>query len=273
MSLSLTTKTEIKVLRSTVDTQPAMDVHGLSIGYGSQYCLCDVNLRIPANRITAIVGPSGCGKSSFLSSLNRTGELQSGWKSEGEVSLFQQSIFSGGYPVRELRRRVGMISQRPNPFPFSIRKNIELGLREHGFPKKEWNQIIEKKLREVGLWEEVSSRLDRSALQLSGGQQQRLCIARAMALRPSILLFDEPCSALDPVSTTTIENLLARLKESATVVIVTHNLAQARRVADQVAMFWYEDGVGKLVEVAPTEEFFENPKHSGTKQFLTGVCG
>jgi len=263
---------------STVDelqdpVSVAIRVKGLSVWYGAQKCIDSADLEIPSNQVTAIVGPSGCGKSSFLSSLNRTGELQRGWKTTGAIELFGRSVYTAPFPLRQLRKDVGMISQRPNPFPFSIRKNFELGLREHGFPKKDWNGIIADRWAEVGLWDEVSSRLGNSAMQLSGGQQQRLCIARAMALGPKVLLFDEPCSALDPGSTAKIENLLGRLKASATVVIVTHNLAQARRVADQVAMFWYEDGVGKLVEVAKTKDFFENPMHPATQKFLAGDCG
>lgn len=237
--------------------------------------LRDVSLRMPAGEITAIIGPSGCGKSSFLSCLNRMCDLVPGARVEGSVYVDGEDILQPGVDVRALRRRVGMIFQRPNPFPLSIRRNLELPLREHGLArtKPELDELVEAALRDVGLWDEVKDRLGGAALKLSGGQQQRLCLARALALNPRVLLLDEPCSALDPLAGGVVEDLIARLRGRYTLVVVTHNLAQARRIADHVALFWHRDGAGRLVEADATEALFERPREDITRAYIRGERG
>ncbi|MEX2365455.1 MAG: phosphate ABC transporter ATP-binding protein, partial [Pseudohongiellaceae bacterium] len=231
------------------DPTPHLHVENLSIHYGNQTVLEDVSLDIYKGCITALIGPSGCGKTSFLSSLNRLTDLIPAARVSGSIYIEDQDIHSAQMDVMSLRRRVGMIFQRPNPFPLTIRRNLELPLREHGIKnREELAGRIEQVLREVGLWQEVCDRLDTPALQLSGGQQQRLCIARALVLQPEILLMDEPCSALDPVASAVVEELIGRLRNRYTVVIVTHNLAQARRIANYAAFFWMKEHTGKLIE-------------------------
>ncbi len=267
------------VTLSTSSTNPAssgtaISIRDLSISYGDFEAIKDVNLEIEAGSVTALVGPSGCGKSSFLHALNRLTDLVPTCRVAGSVCFGEgEAIYGRGIDVLALRRKVGMVFQKPNPFPQSIRRNFEIPLREHGVPKKEVSGIIEQCLRDVGLWEEVRDRLDRSAMKLSGGQQQRLCIARALALDPKVILFDEPCSALDPITSSVVEDHIAALRERVTVVIVTHNLAQARRISDRIAVFWIRDGVGTIVEKGVTAEVFANPQDASARCYLEGVCG
>ena len=256
------------------DHKVAVETHELSVAYAGRVVLKDVSLKIARSKITATIGPSGCGKTSFLQSLNRIGDMIAGCTVTGQVTMDGANILEPSTDLVSLRRRVGMIFQKPNPFPLSIRKNIQLALREHRIgDRDEIDSITERVLRDVGLWDEVSDRLDSSALKLSGGQQQRLCIARALALSPEVLLFDEPCSALDPVASRVVEALIGSLRKQTTIVIVTHNLAQARRIADNVAMFWYENGTGALVEFGTSQTIFENPRSPITAAYVQGTEG
>ncbi len=246
----------------------------MSLAYGDQRVLDNVTLTINRGCITALIGPSGCGKTSFLSSLNRLTDMLPGCRVEGTIRIGDFDVRASQADVVQLRRRVGMIFQKPNPFPLSIRKNLELPLREHGVRSRaERASIIEWALRDVGLWDEVSDRLDTPAQQLSGGQQQRLCFARALALRPEVLLLDEPCSALDPISSDVIEQLIRSFRGRFTVVIVTHNLAQARRMADFAAFFWMNNGTGRLVEFGSNRQIFETPQDPLTAAYVNGKTG
>lgn len=240
----------------------------LSIYYGEKCALHEVTAEVPTGSITALVGPSGCGKSSFLMSLNRLLDLIPSARMEGEAEVLGTDIFGTSIDLASLRQRVGMVFQKPNPFPFSIRKNLELGLKHYGEKRGIREEIVETVLRQAGLWEEVASRLDESALNLSGGQQQRLCVARALALRPEILLMDEPTSSLDPDGVIRMERLIGSLKGSYTILIVTHNLAQARRLADYVLFFGWENGRGKLIESGSKERMFHNPLRPETRSYL-----
>lgn len=252
----------------------SMSACDVSVSYGGRLSLSRVSLAFERNRITAVIGPSGCGKSTFLATLNRMTDLIPGCAVSGRVLLDGQDVRGASVDPRVLRCRVGMIFQRANPFPLSIRRNIEMPLKEHGIASAaERSERMEAVLREVGLWNEVKDRLEKPALALSGGQQQRLCIARAMALRPAVLLMDEPCSALDPLSSAVVEDLMVRLRDACTLVVVTHNLAQARRVADSVALFWSADGVGRLVEHGPTAQVFEQPRDDLTASYINGHRG
>ncbi len=251
-----------------------IQTESLSVHYGSHAAIKNASVRMEKGNITAIVGPSGCGKSSFLSALNRMTDLIPNALISGKITIDCCDIHSSEQSPIELRRCVGMIFQKPNPFPMSIRKNIEVALREHGEKSKaRLREITRQVLMDVGLWEEVENRLDHSALQLSGGQQQRLCIARALALKPQVLLMDEPCSALDPIASAKVEQLIENLKGKYTIIIVTHNLAQAKRIADQVAVFWSVDGCGELIEFADCKKIFESPESSVTAQYLRGASG
>jgi len=253
---------------------PLIETHALSVCYGEKVALRDVSLAINRGCVTAIVGPSGCGKTSFLHALNRLTDLVPGCRVGGSILLDGRAVAGNGTDVVALRRRVGMIFQTPAPFPFSIRRNIDLPLREHGIgPRDERQRIIEHALRDVGLWDEVCDRLDSPAAALSGGQQQRLCIARALALTPRVILCDEPCSALDPMSSATVEDLIASLRGRYTVVVVTHNLAQARRIADHVAVFWTRDGASTLVETGTAEQIFRSPRDELTAAYIGGMRG
>lgn len=248
-------------------------IRGLSIFYAMREVVRGVSLHVPTGKITALVGPSGCGKTSVLSALNRLSDEIPGARVEGQVLLGGEDIRAGMAPAR-LRRRVGMIFQKPNPFPLSIEENVQLALREHG--ERDRGRLAEKTrqaLQDVGLWEEVHGRLKEPALELSGGQQQRLCIARALALKPEVLLMDEPCSALDPLALAVVENTILRLRGSYTIVIVTHHLAQARRIADELAVFWMQGGVGVLLESGAAAELFERPRDETTRAYLQGSCG
>lgn len=254
--------------------EPVIATKKLKLAYGPNTVLDDITLEIPAKQITALVGPSGCGKTSFLLTLNRLIDLVPNAKMGGDIFLGNQNLATEKVNLIQLRRQVGMIFQKPNPFPFSIRRNIELPLKEHGMKSStQREETLQRSLKDVGLWPEVKDRLDSSATALSGGQQQRLCIARAIALKPKILLMDEPCSALDPISSGIVEDLIRQLRENYTVAIVTHNLAQARRISDFTAMFWVIGGVGRLIEFGRTKDLFENPREEITASYIAGLRG
>lgn len=265
---------QVREALNCCEPSPHIQVSDLSISYGSKIILNEVSLEINRGCITALIGPSGCGKTSFLSSLNRMTDLIPDCKVDGQIKFNGLNLRAPTLNVLGLRREVGMIFQRPNPFPMSIRKNIEIPLREHGFRDKSYiAEKIQKVLIDVGLWHEVHDRLDASALTLSGGQQQRLCIARALALEPSILLMDEPCSALDPISSMKIEELILELRGKLTVVIVTHNLAQAKRIANYAAFFWMTERTGKLIEFGRCHTLFESPANDLTAAYIAGTRG
>lgn len=246
-------------------------VHDLRFYYGAKRALEDINIVIPANRVTAFIGPSGCGKSTFLRTLNRMNDIIAGTRVEGDVLIDGRNIYERGTDVVALRRRVGMVFQKSNPFPKSIFENVAYGLRLNGMARNrsELQGLVEESLRAAAIWDEVKDRLHEPALALSGGQQQRLCIARALAIRPDVLLMDEPASALDPIATQRIEELIFQLKSDYTVVIVTHNMQQAARVSDHTAFFW----LGRLVEFGPTDRIFTNPTEKLTEDYVTGRCG
>jgi len=248
-------------------------VERFSLYYGAFRALREVSVQIPANHITAIIGPSGCGKSTFLRTLNRMNDLIPNVRVEGAVRIDGQDILAGD--VVELRRRVGMVFQRPNPFPKSILDNVAYGPRAHGLrDRAKLAEIVERSLRDAALWDEVKDDLRKSALALSGGQQQRLCIARALAVEPEILLMDEPASALDPLATLKIEELIQTLKQRYTIVIVTHNMQQAARASDYTAFFMMdEERAGRLVEFGPTRQLFTTPRDKRTEDYITGRFG
>ena len=247
-----------------------MTVQGLDLWYGDHQALHDISLNIPEKSITALIGPSGCGKSTFLKTLNRMNDLIPGVKITGDVRYRDQDIFAPGTDVNELRREIGMVFQKPNPFPMSIYDNIAYGPRTHGIKNRaRLDEIVEKSLRGAAIWDEVKDRLKKNALGLSGGQQQRLCIARALAVEPEVLLMDEPTSALAPISTSKIEELAMQLKEQYTIVIVTHNMQQAVRISDHTAFFL----LGELVEYGETEKLFSQPQDKRTEDYITGRFG
>lgn len=251
-----------------------LQIRDLAVAYHGIQVLSGVSLDVYRGCITALIGPSGCGKSSFLACLNRLTDLLPGARASGEVRLDGQNILAPGQNLKQLRQRIGMIFQKPNPFPLSIRRNLELPLLELGIRNKaEINRRIENVLRDVGLWAEVDGRLNSPATRLSGGQQQRLCIARALILEPEILLMDEPCSALDPLSSAVVEDLILRLQGRYTVIIVTHNLAQARRIANFAAFFWVTEQSGKLIEFNRCQSLFEAPRDPLTEAYIAGVKG
>lgn len=261
-------------VQSLEQPQSLLQTTNLSLHYGLKPAFRDVSLVAPAGSITALVGPSGCSKTSFLSCLNRLTDLIPGAQVSGQIRIGDRDIRQPSLNLIALRRRVGMIFQKPNPFPLSIWKNLALPLREHGLGNRhQVDQIIETTLQDVGLWDEVKDRLKAPALKLSGGQQQRLCIARALVLKPEILLMDEPCSALDPLASGIVEDLIARLRQRYTVIIVTHNLAQARRIADYTALFWVQEGAGQLVEHGATQQIFEAPQVELTAAYVGGMRG
>jgi len=239
----------------------------LNLWYGEKQALKDISLKIPEKRITALIGPSGCGKSTFIRCLNRMNDLVAKIRIEGQVLYDDVDIYGKDVDVVELRKRIGMVFQKPNPFPMSIYDNIAYGPRIHG--QKNVDKIVVRSLKESALWEEVSERLDQPALGLSGGQQQRLCIARTLAMRPDVILFDEPCSALDPISTGKIESLMETLKDDYTQVIVTHNMQQAARISDCTAFFL----LGEIIEVGETKRIFEVPEMKSTEDYITGRFG
>ena len=247
-----------------------MTVQGLNLWYGDHQALHDISRNIPEKSITALIGPSGCGKSTFLKTLNRMNDLIPGVKITGDVRYRDQDIFAAGTDVNELRREIGMVFQKPNPFPMSIYDNIAYGPRTHGIKNRaKLDEIVEKSLRGAAIWDEVKDRLKKNALGLSGGQQQRLCIARALAVEPEVLLMDEPTSALDPISTSKIEELAMQLKEQYTIVIVTHNMQQAVRISDRTAFFL----LGELVECDDTQQLFSQPQDQRTEDYITGRFG
>ena len=247
-----------------------MTVQGLDLWYGDHQALHDISMNIPEKSITALIGPSGCGKSTFLKTLNRMNDLIPGVKITGDVRYRDQDIFAPSTDVNELRREIGMVFQKPNPFPMSIYDNIAYGPRTHGIKNRaRLDEIVEKSLRGAAIWDEVKDRLKKNALGLSGGQQQRLCIARALAVEPEVLLMDEPTSALDPISTSKIEELAMQLKEQYTIVIVTHNMQQAVRISDHTAFFL----LGELVEYGETEKLFSQPQDKRTEDYITGRFG
>ncbi len=247
-----------------------LSVQDLCLWYGSHQALTNINIEIPEKSITALIGPSGCGKSTFLKTLDRMNDLIPDVKITGSVRYKGEDIFDPSVDVSELRRQVGMVFQKPNPFPMSIYDNIAYGPRTHGMKNKaKLDEIVEQSLRGAAIWDEVKDRLKKNALGLSGGQQQRLCIARALAVEPDVLLMDEPTSALDPISTSKIEELAMELKEKYTIVIVTHNMQQAVRISDHTAFFL----LGELVEYGETEKLFSQPRDKRTEDYITGRFG
>jgi len=247
----------------------------LSVYYGKFRALNQISLNIPENRITALIGPSGCGKSTLLRSFNRMNDLVQGSRVEGQVLLNGKNIYDPDVDVVDIRQRVGMVFQKPNPFPMSVFDNVAYGPRLYGIRKKQiLENIVERSLRQAAVWEDVKDKLNQSGMALSGGQQQRLCIARAIAVEPAVILMDEPASALDPISTLKIEDLMESLKEDYTIVIVTHNMQQAARVSDFTAFLMIdEDRSGTLVELGPTEQIFTNPQNQQTEDYVTGRFG
>jgi phosphate transport system ATP-binding protein len=257
-------------MSDTLANKTKIDVQNLNFYYGSVQSLFDLNLNIPERMVTALIGPSGCGKSTFLRTLNRMNDIIEGTRLEGTVLIDGINIYNNGTDVVTLRKKVGMIFQKSNPFPKSIFDNIAFGPKIHGVKdKRKLREIVEKSLINAALWDEVKDRLDKNAMGLSGGQQQRLCIARALAVEPEVILMDEPASALDPKSTSRIEDLIAQLKKEYTIVIVTHNMQQASRVSDYTAFFY----LGKLIEYSETTEIFTNPKLKETDDYISGKFG
>jgi phosphate transport system ATP-binding protein len=251
----------------------------LSVWYGTSLALKDITINIPRNRITALIGPSGCGKSTLLRCFNRMNDLIPGARMEGQITFDDDDIAAPGVDAVALRRRIGMVFQKPNPFPKSIYQNVAWGARINGY-KGDMDDLVEKSLRRAALWDEVKSKLHRSGLELSGGQQQRLCIARTLAVEPEVILMDEPCSALDPISTARVEDLMDDLKADYTIVIVTHNMQQARRVSDMTACMMLDEAsigngnrTGIVVEFSPTEILFTKPKDPRTEAYITGRIG
>lgn len=242
-----------------------------NLWFGKDHILKNISINIEKNKVTAVIGPSGCGKSTFVKSINRMNDLIPGCKTDGEISFDGfDNIYSKDVDVYDLRKQIGMVFQNPNPFPMSIRDNITYGPKIHGIKdKKKLDEIVKSSLIAASLWDEVKDRLDAMALGLSGGQQQRLCIARALSIHPDIILFDEPCSALDPISTSKIEDLILDLAEKYTIIIVTHNMQQAARVSDNTAFFL----LGELVEYGDTSEIFETPRDKRTETYITGKFG
>ena len=247
-----------------------MEINNLNLYYGDHQALYDVSLSVPEHNVVALIGPSGCGKSTFLRTLNRMNDLIDGVNIDGEIALDGENIYQDDVDLVNLRKRVGMVFQRPNPFPMSIYDNVAYGCRVHGLKdKKKLDEIVEKSLRGAALWDEVKDRLNASAMGMSGGQQQRLCIARVMAVEPEVVLMDEPCSALDPISTMKIEELVAEIKQQYTIVMVTHNMQQAARVSDYTAFFLN----GKLIEHDETNVIFTKPHDKKTEDYITGRFG
>ena len=247
-----------------------IEAKNLNLWYGAHHALHDVNIEIPEHEITALIGPSGCGKSTFLKTLNRMNDLVEGIRIEGEINYGGQNIYDPGVDTTWLRKQIGMVFQKANPFPMSIYDNVAYGPRTHGIRSKvKLDEIVEESLRGAAIWDEVKDRLKKSALGLSGGQQQRLCIARALAVKPDVLLMDESTSALDPISTSKIEDLAVELKKDYTIIMVTHNMQQAARISDKTAFFL----LGELIEYGDTEQMFSMPKNKKTEDYITGRFG
>jgi phosphate transport system ATP-binding protein len=255
---------------SVLSAQPILHVEELNLWYGEKQALYDINLEVAKHTVMALIGPSGCGKSTLLRCINRMNDLIGAVRIEGRIKVGEDDIYAPGVDVIELRKRMGMVFQKSNPFPKSIYENVAYGLRIQGIRDRSvLDEAVERSLISSGLWEEVKDRLQDSGLGLSGGQQQRLCIARALAIKPEVLLMDEPCSALDPLATSRIEELIFELKRKFTIVIVTHNMQQAARVSDFTAFFW----MGKLIEVGLTEKLFTNPRVRMTEDYISGRFG
>lgn len=247
-----------------------IEAKNVNVYYGENHVLKDISLSVKENTVTAFIGPSGCGKSTFLRSLNRMNDYIESFRKKGKIFVDGKEIYEKKVRVEELRRKVGMVFQKPNPFPKTIFENVAYGMRIHGVSDKyEINETVEKSLKQAALWGEVKDKLGKPALSLSGGQQQRLCIARTLAVKPTIILMDEPASALDPISTAKIEELIEELKEKYTIVIVTHNMQQAARVSDRTAFFY----MGELIEYDKTSDLFTNPKNKQTENYITGRFG
>lgn len=259
------------------DTNVVLRTENLNIYYGKFLAVQNIWLDIPKNKVTAFIGPSGCGKSTLLRCYNRLNDLIDSFRAEGKVYFDDKNLYAPNIDPVEVRRRIGMVFQRPNPFPKSIKENIAFGARVNGY-RGDIDELVEKSLRQAALWDEVKDKLNQSGLSLSGGQQQRLCIARAIAVQPEVILMDEPCSALDPISTLRVEELIHELKEQYTIVIVTHNMQQAARVSDRTAFFNVKatdkgERTGYLVEYAPTELIFNDPQQEDTKAYISGRFG
>ena len=266
---------EIEQVFTSINTSAiSISIKNVDVFYNNVAVIEGVNLEVPAGQVTALVGPSGCGKSSLLTCINRMTDTVADCRVSGEIIVGGDNVLHARTDLGILRRKVGMVFQQPNPFPLSIVENIRFPLKEHGMrDEKSISEIVEMVLTQVGLWDEVKDRLKTNALQLSGGQQQRLCIARCLALKPEVILFDEPCSALDPVSSATVEKLIKGLTPDYTVLMVTHNLAQARRIADHVAVCWMQSGAGCIIESGDTESIFERSIHPITQAFCKGDQG
>ena len=246
------------------------DINKLNLHYGSFHALKDIDMQITKGEVTSFIGPSGCGKSTFIKTLNRMNDLIEGCKISGEILFHDRDIYSKNYDINLLRKRVGMVFQKPNPFAMSIYDNITFGPKTHGIKDKDsLDSIVEKSLKDAALWDDLKDRLHSSAIGLSGGQQQRLCIARTLAVDPEVILMDEPTSALDPISTSKIEELILKLKKDYTIIIVTHNMQQAHRISDKTAFFW----MGEVIEYDDTKKIFNKPKHKKTQDYVLGKFG
>jgi phosphate transport system ATP-binding protein len=269
--------TQVRTSETVTDAGTALEMRRVSCYYGSFRAVKDLTLAIPTRQITALIGPSGCGKSTVLRTFNRMNELLGDARVDGDVLFHGQNLYDSRVDPVEVRRRIGMVFQKPNPFPKSIYENIAFGPRINGWrgTKRAMDDLVEKSLRGAALWDEVKDKLQQSGLALSGGQQQRLCIARALAVEPEIILMDEPCSALDPVSTLKIEELMLELKRHYTIVIVTHNMQQASRISDHTAFFLMDpnDRAGQLIEFGPTQKLFTRPNDTRTEEYITGRFG
>ncbi|AQQ54675.1 phosphate ABC transporter ATP-binding protein PstB [Planococcus lenghuensis] len=257
-------------MRATMDGNAIFKVEDLNLWYGNTHALKNINMEIAQNQVTAVIGPSGCGKSTFVKTLNRMVETVPSVHTSGDIKYRNQGIFDSNYLVEELRTHVGMVFQKPNPFPKSIYENVAYGPKIHGIKKKQvLDEIVEKSLKGAAIWEEVKDRLHENAYGLSGGQQQRICIARCLAVEPDVILMDEPTSALDPISTLKVEELIRELKKEYTIVIVTHNMQQAARISDKTAFFLN----GEVIEMDDTDKLFSNPEDKRTEDYITGRFG
>ncbi|MGA7932392.1 MAG: phosphate ABC transporter ATP-binding protein PstB [Kovacikia sp.] len=267
--------THPSALTPAAEQSPALHVRDLNYYYGNQKAIAGISVDIPPRQVTAIIGPSGCGKSTFIKALNRIGELEGKVRVEGKVEFFGQNIYSPRVNLNRLRRQIGMVFQKPNPFPMSVYDNVAYGIRVFSrTSRNSLDDVIESALRSAALWDEVKDNLAKSALGLSGGQQQRLCIARALAVKPKVLLMDEPCSALDPIATIKIEELIDSLRQELTIVIVTHNMQQASRVSNYTAFFSADESrIGQLIEFGSTSEIFMSPSHPRTRDYVEGRFG
>ena len=264
----MTTKSHKKAAQASEKAK--ISIQNVDAFYGDLHAIKDVNMTIAELSVTAFIGPSGCGKSTLLRVLNRMNDSIAGFKLDGQVMIDDEDIYNGSLPVEQLRKQVGMVFQKPNPFPKSIFDNVAYGLMIQGIKGKKFiKERVEKSIQQVGLWDEVKDNLKKNAYQLSGGQQQRLCIARTLAVKPSVILMDEPTSALDPISTTKVEDLVRELKKEYTIIIVTHNMQQAARISDQTAFFY----LGEIIEMGNTQQLFSSPQEKRTRNYLSGYFG